>query len=81
MKKLFYMLASAVMMFLAAACQPEDVKDDNGITSMTNPMEGKSVYYKGETVEIKFKAEAAWTADLEFANGSGWAQITRQKGN
>ena len=81
MKKLFYMLASAVMMFSAAACQPEDVKDDNGITSMTNPMEGKSVYYKGETVEIKFKAEAAWTADLEFGSGSGWAQITRQKGN
>ena len=75
------MLVTAAVAFAAAACQPEDVKDDNGITSITNPMEGKTVYYKGETVEIKFKASAAWTADLEFKSGSGWAQITRQKGN
>ena len=81
MKRLIYMLVTAAVAFAAAACQPEDVKDDNGITSFTNPMEGKTVYYKGETVEIKFKASAAWTADLEFKSGSGWAQITRQKGN
>ena len=54
---------------------------DTGLTSVSNPMEGKSVYYKGETVEIKFKASAAWTADLEFKQGEGWAQITRTKGN
>lgn len=73
------MLASAAMILVAGACQKETVKD-TGISNVTNPMEGKSVYYKGETVEIKFKASAAWSAELEFKNGSGWAQITREKG-
>ena len=73
------MLASAVMILAAGACEKETVKD-TGISNITNPMEGKTVYYKGETVEIKFKAAAAWTAELEFKNGEGWAQITREKG-
>ena len=73
------MLASAALILAAGACQKETVKD-TGVSNVTNPMEGKSVYYKGETVEIKFKAAAAWTAELEFKNGEGWAQITREKG-
>ena len=73
------MLASAAMILVAGSCQKETVKD-TGISNVTNPMEGKSVYYKGETVEIKFKASAAWSAELEFKSGSGWAQITREKG-
>lgn len=73
------MLASAALILAAGACQKETVKD-TGVSNVTNPMEGKSVYYKGETVEIKFKAAASWTAELEFKNGEGWAQITREKG-
>ena len=79
MNKLFRIF-SVVTLIAAFSCQKEEVKD-TGITNVSNPMEGKSVYYKGETFDIKFKAEAAWTAELEFKHGEGWAQITRTKGN
>ena len=78
--KTIYRILTALAVFAAVACSPEDVVD-NGIQDVTNPMQGKSVYYKGETFDIKFKAEAAWTAELEFKQGEGWAQITRTKGN
>ena len=80
MKKLIYILAVAVAAVASGSCQKEEVAD-TGISSVTNPMEGKSVYYKGETVEVKFTASAAWTAELEFKSGEGWAQIIREKGN
>ncbi len=80
MKKIFYIALSLFVLMTSYSCQKEDTLD-TGLTSVSNPMEGKSVYYKGETVEIKFKASDAWTADLEFKQGDGWAQITRLKGN
>ena len=80
MKKLIYILAVAAAALVAGSCQKEEVVD-TGLSSVTNPMEGKSVYYKGETVEVKFTASAAWTAELEFKSGEGWAQIIREKGN
>ena len=78
MRKFLHAIFFALI--LAVACSPEEVKD-NGILSATNPMQGKSVYYKGETFDIKIQTEAAWTAELEFKQGEGWAQITRVKGN
>ncbi len=80
MKRIISIVFAALALLSAFSCTKEDVMD-TGLTSVSNPMEGKSVYYKGETVEIKFKASAAWTADLEFKQGEGWAQITRTKGN
>lgn len=79
MKRL-YRILSAIALLLTIACQKEDVVD-TGITDVSNPMAGKSVYYKGETVNIKFNASAAWTAELEFRQGEGWAQIARTTGN
>ena len=79
MRKL-YLMITMILSLAAFSCQKEDTLD-TGLTSVSNPMEGKSVYYKGETVEIKFKASDAWTADLEFKQGDGWAQIARLKGN
>ena len=74
MKK-FYSIFSALAVFFTLSCTPENIVD-TGVSDVTNPMEGKSVYYKGETIIIRFKAEADWTADLEFKQGEDWAQIT-----
>ena len=79
MKKLFYMMLSAVLVFSAGSCQKETVKD-TGITNLSNPMQGKNVFYKGETVQIKFSASAAWTAELSDASAD-WVEITKTYGN
>ena len=78
MKKLIYMALSAVLVFAAGACQKETVKD-TGITNLSNPMQGKNVYYKGQTVQIKFSASAAWTAELSDASAD-WVQIEKKYG-
>ena len=64
---------------VAVSCSPENIVD-TGVKNIENPMQGKSVYYKGETINIRFDAEAAWTAELEFKQGEGWAQIIRTTG-
>ena len=80
MKRIFKIF-STLTILLAVSCQKEDIID-TGLTNISNPMTlGKSVYYKGETFDIRFDASAPWTAELEFKQGEGWAQITRQKGN
>lgn len=75
MKRLYKIITSLVL-FAAVSCSPEDIVD-NGIADVTNPMQDKSVYYKGESVKIEFRAENAWTAELEFKQGEGWAQIDK----
>ena len=75
MKRLFGIL-TALAVFAAVSCSPEAVFD-TGVSNITNPMEGKSVYYKGATVNLRFETQAAWTAELEFKQGEGWAQIIR----
>ena len=79
MKRIFKIF-STLTILLAVSCQKEDIID-TGLNNISNPMQGKSVYYKGETFDIRFDASAPWTAELEFKQGEGWAQITRQKGN
>ena len=78
MKRLIYMVLSAVLVFAAGACQKDEVKD-TGITNLSNPMEGKNVYYKGESVKIEFSASAAWTAELSDASAD-WVEIDRMYG-
>ena len=80
MKKLFYMIVSAVLVLFAGACQKETMKD-TGITNLSNPMEGKSVYYKGQTFQVNFSASAAWTAELSTDEAETWVKITRLYGN
>jgi len=65
---------------LAFSCQKEDMAESL-LTGISNPMDGKNVYYKGETVDIKFTAPAAWTAELELAEGETWVEISRVRGN
>ena len=79
MKKLFYMMLSAVLVLSAGSCQKETVKD-TGITNLSNPMEGKSVYYKGESVTVRFTASAAWEAALSLGEDETWVEITRISG-
>lgn len=79
MKRLFGIL-SALALFVVVSCAPEDVVD-TGVSNVTNPMRDKSVYYKGETVDFRFETTAAWTAELEFKQGEGWAQIVRTTGS
>lgn len=79
MNKIFKIF-SLLALVLTVSCQKEDVVD-TGIGNISNPMQGKSVYYKGATFDINFKADAPWSAELEFKQGEGWAQITRQRGN
>lgn len=79
MKKLFYMVISAALVFMTGACQKEDVAD-TGITNLSNPMEGKSVYYKGESVTVRFTASAAWTAELSDQSQE-WVKISKVNGN
>lgn len=79
MKKLFYMILSAVLVLSAGACQKETVMD-TGITNLSNPMEGKSVFYKGETIQIKFTASASWTAELSDTSEE-WVKIIRTNGS
>ena len=67
MKK-FYSIFSALAVFFAVSCAPENVLD-TGVANVTNPLEGKSVYYKGETFVVRFEATSAWTAELEFKQG------------
>ena len=78
MKRLIYMVLSAVLVFAAGACQKDEVKD-TGITNLSNPMEGKNVYYKGESVKIEFSASAAWTAELSDASAD-WVEVDRMYG-
>ena len=78
MKRLIYMVLSAVLVFAAGACQKDEVKD-TGITNLSNPMQGKNVYYKGESVKIEFSASAAWTAELSDASAD-WVEIDRMYG-
>lgn len=78
MKKLIYMVLSAVLVLAMGACQKEMVKD-TGITNLSNPMEGKNVYYKGESVKIEFSASAAWTAELSDASAD-WVEIDKMYG-
>lgn len=66
------------MLLLAVSCQKEE---EILLTGISNPMEGKNVYYKGETVDVKFTAPAAWTAELELATGENWVEISRVRGN
>ena len=80
MKKLFYMMLSAVLVLSAGSCQKETVKD-TGITNLSNPMEGKSVYYKGESVTVRFTASAAWEAALSLGEDETWVEITRISGD
>ena len=80
MKKLFYMILSAVLVLVAGSCQKETTKD-TGITDMSNPMQGKSVYYKGETVTLRFSASASWTAELAHDSADEWVKIVRVSGN
>ena len=79
MKKLFYMVISAALVFMTGACQKENVAD-TGITNLSNPMEGKSVYYKGESVTVRFTASAAWTAELSDQSQE-WVKISKVNGN
>lgn len=79
MKKLFYMVISAALVFMTGACQKENVAD-TGITNLSNPMEGKSVYYKGESVTVRFTASAAWTAELS-EQSQEWVKISKVNGN
>lgn len=79
MNKIFKILSILTLIF-AVSCQKEVVKD-TGISNVSNPMQGKSVYYKGETFDIRFEAGAPWTAELEFKQGEGWAQIARITGS
>ena len=53
---------------------------DTGITNLSNPMEGKSVFYKGETIQIKFTASASWTAELSDTSEE-WVKIIRTNGS
>ena len=78
MKRIFGIL-TALAVFAAVSCSPEAVVD-TGVANITNPMEGKSVYYKGETIDLRFETQAAWTAELEFKQEEGWAQIQRTTG-
>ena len=78
MKRLIYMVLSAVLVFAAGACQKDEIKD-TGITNLSNPMQGKNVYYKGESVKIEFSASAAWTAELSDASAD-WVEIDRMYG-
>ena len=72
------MILSAVLVFAASACQKETMID-TGITNLSNPMQGKNVSYKGETVQISFSASAAWTAELSDASAD-WVEIDRMYG-
>jgi hypothetical protein len=76
---MIFKIFSLLALILAVSCQKEVVKD-TGVDNISNPMQDKSVYYKGATFDITFKADASWSARLEFRQGDGWAQITRQKG-
>ena len=78
MKRLFYIILSAMMVLSVEACQKENVKD-TGITNLSNPMEGKSVYYKGETVTVRLTASAAWSAGLD--SEQDWVKIVKVYGN
>ena len=78
MKRLIYMVLSAVLVFAAGACQKDEVKD-TGITNLSNPMQGKNVYYKGESVKIEFSASAAWSAELSDVSAN-WVEIDRTYG-
>lgn len=78
MKRL-YILIAVLAVFVAVSCSPERVVD-TGVKNVENPMQGKSVYYKGETVNIRFDAQTAWSAELEFKQGEDWAQILRTTG-
>ena len=80
MKKLIYMVLSAVLVLATGACQKEMVKDA-GITNLSNPMAGKKVFYKGETVQVKFTAEAAWTAELSVDPTDNWVKIAKVNGD
>ena len=80
MKKIFYMLVLAISALSGVSCQKEQIKD-TGVTSISNSREGETVYYKGEEVYVDFEASAAWTAELEFADGQGWAEIRKMRGN
>ena len=80
MKKIFYMLVLAISALSGVSCQKEQIKD-TGVTSISNSREGETVYYKGEEVYVDFEASAAWTAELEFADGQGWAEIRKVRGN
>ena len=73
------MMLSAVLVFSAGACQKEMVKD-TGITNLSNPMDGKSVFYKGESVTVRFTASAAWTAELSDLTDE-WVKIIKTNGS
>ena len=68
MKRLSILIA-VLAVFVAVSCSPERVVD-TGVKNVENPMQGKSVYYKGETVNIRFDAQTAWSAELEFKQGA-----------
>ena len=80
MKKIFYVLTLALFAASAGSCQKEQIKD-TGVTSISNSREGETVYYKGEDVYVDFEASGAWAAELEFAEGQGWAEIRKMRGN
>lgn len=71
---------TAFTLLLAFSCQKEDLTESL-LTGISNPMDGKNVYYKGETVDIKFTAPAAWTAELALGEGETWVEISRMRGN
>lgn len=71
-----YMISALLM--VVSGCQKEEL---TGIDGIVNPIEGKQVYYKGQTVTVSFEAEGPWTACLKFKDSEGWAEITNERGN
>lgn len=80
MKRLFYLFFLTILVTGAVSCEKEQMVD-TGVTSVSNSREGESVYYKGEEVYVEFQASAAWTAELQFAQGQDWAEIRKVRGD
>ena len=78
-------LLAAIMAIFA--CKPDGIDGEDGpvddlesygIISFSNPLEGRSVAYDGETVSLVLYTEAAYTAELiNHAGEDGWAEMAK----